>query len=295
MAEAVWRGYDADALYAQYNNRAMVPEAVRDAQRTEQFRRSEAFAAAAEAAGRLRRDLRYGPEARERLDLFLPEDPGGPLLAFVHGGYWQWNDKDPFACLGEAAVAAGAAFANVEYTLCPEIGLTGLTDQVRRAVAFLWRSADRFGYDRGRIVVSGHSAGGHLTAMMLATDWPGFAADLPAGVAAAGLPVSGIYDLEPIRLTPINDAVGLDRDEARAQSPAFAAPPGAPPVTVVVGGRESAEFLRQADDFARAWRAHGCRAETLVAEGRDHFSVLDGFVDPGDPVCRAALRLLGLG
>ncbi len=292
MAEAVYRGYDAEALYAQYDNRAMVPEDVRARHRAEQLRRSEALAAA--AGDRLARDLAYGPTARERLDLFLPGRPGGPLFVFVHGGYWQWNDKDPFAYLGERLIPAGAAFANIEYTLCPEIGLGALTEQVRSAVAWLWREAARFGYDRSRIVVSGHSAGGHLAAMTLIADWPGMARDLPAELVAAALPISGIYDLEPIRLTPLNDAVRLDRADAFALSPVFAIPRGAQPMTVVVGGRESAEFLRQAETLALTWRACGIESALLVAAGRDHFDVLDCLTDPGDPVCRAALGLLGL-
>ncbi len=291
MGETVYRDYDSEALYAQYNNRAMVAEDVREAHKTEQAGRAETFVA---AAGRAERDLAYGPGPRERLDVFLPENDGGPLLAFIHGGYWQWNDKEPFAFLAEQVVPAGAAFANIEYALCPDISLTRLTDQVRRAVAFLWREGPRLGFDRDRIVVAGHSAGGHLTAMMLATDWPGFADDLPANLVAAGLPISGIYDLQPIRLTPINDPIGLDEAEARALSPAFAVPPTRAPMVVVAGGAESQEFVRQARDFAEAWSAHGVPAEIVVPAGRDHFTVLDTLAEPGHEVCAAALRLLGL-
>ena len=291
MGEAVYRNYDPEALYAQYNNRAMVAEDVREAHKAEQAGRAAAFAA---AARRAEIDLAYGPGPRERLDLFLPEGDGAPLLAFIHGGYWQWNDKEPFAFLAERIVPAGAAFANIEYALCPDVGLTELTDQIRRAVAFLWREGPRLGYDRDRIVVSGHSAGGHLTAMMLATDWPGFAADLPANLVAAGLPISGIYDLEPIRLTPINDPIGLDEAEARALSPAFAVPPTGAPMVVVAGGAESEEFVRQARAFAEGWQAHGVNAEVIVPAGRDHFTVLDTLAEPGHEVGAAALRLLGL-
>ena len=294
MGEAIYREYDAEALYAQYNNRAMVAPDIREAHKVEQARRTEAFVAATQRA---ELDLAYGPNPRERLDLFLPEAApasGAPLLAYIHGGYWQWNDKEPFAFLAEQLLPAGAAFANIEYTLCPAVSLGELTDQVRRAIAFLWREAGRFGYDRDRIVVCGHSAGGHLTAMMMATDWPKFATDLPPNVVAAGLPISGIYDLEAIRLTPLNNLVGLDKAEARAQSPAFAVPPTKAPMVVVAGGAESVEFVRQADDFASAWRAHGVEAEVVVPDGLDHFTVLDTLAEPGHAVCHAARRLLGL-
>ena len=291
MGEAIYRDYDAEALYAQYNNRAMIAPDALAAIKADQGRRTDAFCA---AARRAERDIAYGPHERERLDLFLPEAANPPLLAYIHGGYWQWNEKEPFGFLGEHLVAGGAAFANIEYALCPEVTLGELTDQVRRAIGFLWREAGSFGYDRGRIVVSGHSAGGHLTAMMMATDWPAFADGLPADAVAAGLPVSGIYDLEPIRLTPLNDAVGMDAAEARALSPMFLTPATPAPMVVVVGGAESDEFHRQAEDFAAAWRKSGVSAEILVAPGRDHFTVLNALAEPGHDALMAARRLLGL-
>ena len=189
MAETVYRDFDAEALYAQYDNRGMIAPDALAAIRADQINRSDAFRA---AAVRAELDIEYGPHPRERLDLFLPDGDSPPLLAYIHGGYWQWNDKEPFVFLGEPLVAAGAAFANIEYTLCPDVTLSTLTDQIRRAIAFLWREAERFGYDRDRIVVSRHSAGGHLTAMMMATDWPAYADDLPGDIVAAGLPISGI-------------------------------------------------------------------------------------------------------
>jgi arylformamidase len=291
MAETVYRNYGAEALYAQYNNRAMVAPDVREAHKAEQSVRTEAFVAASK---RVHPDLAYGPGARERLDLFLPQADAAPLLAYLHGGYWQWNDKEPFAFLGEQLIPAGAAFANIEYTLCPDVSLSELTNQARRAIAYLWREAGQFGYDRGRIVVCGHSAGGQLTAMMMATDWPGFAGDLPTNVVAAGLPISGIYDLEPIRLTPLNDLVGMDTAEARAQSPMFMAPPTKAPMVVVAGGAESEEFIRQAEDFAARWREHGVAAESIVPDGLDHFTVLDTLAEADHAVYNAAARLLGL-
>ncbi len=291
MSEAVYRDYDAEALYAQYNNRAMIAPEALAAIKADQERRSDAFRA---AASRAELDIAYGPHPRERLDLFLPEAPNPPLFAYLHGGYWQWNEKEPFAFLGEQLVAGGAAFANIEYALCPEISLSELTDQVRRALAHLWREADGLGYDRGRIVVSGHSAGGHLTAMMMATDWPAFADGLAADLVAAALPISGIYDLEAVRLTPLNDAVRMDQAEARALSPMFLAPASGAPMTVVVGGAESEEFHRQAEDFVRAWQASGVTADVLVAPGRDHFTVLNALAEPGHDVLAAATRLLGI-
>jgi arylformamidase len=291
MGEAIYRNYDADALYAQYNNRAMTPADELEAIKADQGRRSDAYRT---AASRAELDVAYGPHPRERLNLFLPEAENPPLLAYIHGGYWQWNDKEPFDFLAEQLVANGAAFANIEYALCPDVTMTELTEQIRRALAHLWREADRFGYDRSRIVVSGHSAGGHLTAMMMATDWPSFGDGLPADLVAAGLPVSGIYDLEAVRLIPLNEAARLDVAEARALSPMFMTPSTRAPMTVVVGGTESEEFHRQADDFARAWRDAGVTADILTVPGRDHFTVLNALAEPGHELLAAAYGLLGI-
>ena len=291
MADAIYRDYDAEALYAQYNNRAMIAEEALAAIKDDQNARSAAYRA---GAARKHLDVAYGPHPRERLDLFLPEADGAPLFAFMHGGYWQWNDKEGFEFLAEAFVAAGAAFANVEYALCPTVTLAELTDQCRRAMAHLWTGGPRYGYDRGRIVVSGHSAGGHLTAMMMATDWPAFGDGLPRGLVAAGLPISGIYDVEPIRLTPLNDAVRLGEGDVSGLSPMFMEPPSPAPVVVAFGGDESDEFHRQAEDFRAAWAAHGMRSRLLDLPGRDHFTALSALAETDHALFGAAVELLGL-
>lgn len=291
MGEAIYRDYGADALYAQYNNRAMIAEEALAAIKDDQNARSAAYRA---GAARKHLDVAYGPHPRERLDLFLPDGDGAPLFAFMHGGYWQWNDKEGFEFLAEAFVAAGAAFANVEYALCPTVTLAELTDQCRRAMAHLWAGGPRYGYDRGRIVVSGHSAGGHLTAMMMATDWPAFGDGLPRGLVSAGLPISGIYDVEPIRLTPLNDAVRLEDGDVAGLSPMFMEPPSPAPVTVAFGGDESDEFHRQAEDFRAAWAAHGMPARLLDLPGRDHFTALSALAETDNALFREAVELLGL-
>lgn len=291
MAEAVYRDYDADALYAQYNNRAMLPAAELDAIKGDQAARSSAWR---ETAPRKHLDVAYGPHPRERLDVFLPERDGAPLFAFIHGGYWQWNDKEGFEFLAEPLNAAGAAFANIEYALCPTVTLSELTDQIRRALAHLWREAATYGYDRDRIVVSGHSAGGHLTAMMQATVWAGFESGLPADLVSAGLPISGIYDIEPIRLTPLNDAVRLEPEDVTPLSPMFLRPRTGGSTVIAWGGGESEEFGRQAGDLAKAWARHGQETGLLDIPGRNHFTALSALAETDSDLHKAALKLLGL-
>lgn len=291
MGEAVYRDYDSEALYAQYNNRAQLSEAALDAIKDDQNARSADYRANAE---RKHLDIAFGPHERERLDLFLPKGAAAPLFAFIHGGYWQWNDKEGFEFLAKELNAAGAAFANIEYALCPSVTLAELTDQCRRAVAYLWREAARYGYDRDRIVVSGHSAGGHLTAMMMTTDWPAFEDGLPADLVAAGLPISGVYDVEPIRLTPLNEAVRLGKEDVAGLSPMFMKPASANPAVIAFGGDEYDEFDRQAADLAASWAEHGAETSTLNMPGRDHFTALSALAETDHDLFRAATRLLGL-
>jgi len=290
MAAKIYRGYDIDALWAQYNNRGLVPPEVRKAAQNDRIRQSNAVRA---SAIHKHFDIRYGPHARERLDLFLPKIDGVPLHVYIHGGYWQKNNKEGYAFMAETFISAGVAVAVVEYGLCPDVTLAALTNQIRRALMFLWQKADTYGYDQGNIQVCGHSAGGHLTAMMMATDWPAFADGLPMDVVASGLPISGIYDLEPIRHTPLNDAVGLDADDIGPLSPMFLAPTTKAPMTVVVGSAESKEFNRQAADFAEAWRSHGVDVHLIVVAGMNHYTVLTQIANSSSEIFTAAMGLMG--
>lgn len=289
MGEAVYRDFDADALYAQYNNREMLPAAELDAIKADQAERSAAYR---EAAPRKHLDVAYGDHPRERLDVFLPEKDGAPLFAFIHGGYWQWNDKEGCEYLAKPFNEAGAAFANIEYSLCPSVTLSEIVDQIRRALAFLWREAGAYGYDRGRIVVSGHSAGGHLTAMAMATEWRKTSPDLPVDLVWGGMPISGVYDVEPIRLTPLNDAVQLTEADVAPNSPLFMEPATLAPMIVVYGEAESAEFDRHARELAAAWSAHGVPAEVIAVPGANHFTALTALADPDGETFAAAKRLL---
>lgn len=291
MGEAVYREYDSEALYAQYNNRAQISETDLAVIKDEQNKQSADYRANAEHK---HLDVKYGKQPRERLDIFLPDADNAPMFAFIHGGYWQWNDKEGFEFLARELNAHGAAFANIEYSLCPNVSLATLTEQCRQAIAHLWREAATYGYDRDRIVVSGHSAGGHLTAMMQATDWPSVDPDVPPTVVSGGLPISGVYDVEPIRLTPLNDAVQLRPEDVSDLSPMFLPPSTLSPTIIAFGGDEYDEFDRQACDLAKAWGGQGVETSTLNMPGRDHFTALSALAEPDHELFAAALKLLGL-
>ena len=217
------------------------------------------------------RDVRYGALAAERLDLLKPLASNAPVLVFIHGGYWQWLDKDDYAFALEPLVAAGVLVATINYPLCPEISLDTLVDRVRAACAWVWQNVHDYGGDPERLHIAGHSAGGHLAAMMAATDWPTFQDNLSRDMIKSIIPISGLYDLEPLRWTSLNDGVRMDLESAKRNSPLFMAPTTALDVTVVVGGRETDEFHRQSREFARAWLGGAATIEYLEFPGHDHF------------------------
>ena len=269
MGAPVYRGLDRAALDAAYNNRnavAAYPAIAAERQaRSERVRR----------ARRHHADLRYGAGARERLDLFPAERPGAPLLAFIHGGYWQTNDKEASSFLVEGPLALGYAVALIEYTHAPAADIVGIVAEVGRAVDWLAAHAADYGADPARLYVSGHSAGGHLTAMMLGK---------PA--VAGALAISGLYDLEPIRLCYLNEKLRLTGASAERNSPLRHSPAKRAPVVVAAGAAELPELVRQSVDYADA-----LGVAPLLLGGHDHFSVLEELARPDGALCRALAGL----
>jgi arylformamidase len=287
---AIYRDYDQAELDAQYNNRARVPEHVE----LHAAYQAEGEAVLAEVDTRL--DVSFGPSAEETLDIYLPKAPSGaPVNVFLHGGYWFSRHKNDFRFLAQGVVPAGAILVIVNYALVPSVDLDELVRQCRAAVAWTFNNASTFGADPDKIFVSGHSAGGHLTAMMMATDWPAFADGLPADLVKGGCAISGIYDIEPIRLTFMQETLGFTPEQVERNSPLSLSPATAAPLIVAVGGDESEEFLRQCETFADAWGNKGITCETMVRPGLNHFTVLGEFADPEGGLTRAALKQMGLG
>jgi len=289
MGETVFFGYDKAALDREYDNRGKVPNY------SEYLARYPAESARTRDTLPTRLDLRYGTAPGETLDLFLPAGVGpAPVHVFVHGGYWRELGKQDFSFVARAFQPAGVLVAVIDYALIPTVDMDELVRQVRASVAWLYRNAAAFGGDPARLTVSGHSAGGHLIAMLMSTDWGRFAG-LPGDVVKAGCGISGLYDLEPIRLSYLNETLGLTAEMARRNSPVHLVPAvAAGPLLLPVGALEGHEYHRQTESLAAAWRRRGLAAEVLDMAGHDHFSIIAELGDAETPLSRAILRQMGL-
>jgi arylformamidase len=281
---ALYREYDRAGLDAQYFLRGRVPE------HPEYFRRWAEDSAAVRRARPCRLDIPYD---QERLDLFPAERKAAPCLVFIHGGYWQSLDKSDFSFLAPAFQDAGIAVAVVNYTLAPKAGMDEIVRQNRAALAWLYRNAGEHGIDAARIHVAGHSAGGHLTAMILATNWAGFG--LERNPVRSACAISGLYDLEPVRLCYLNDVLGLDAATAERNSPLRHLPRQSPPLILSVGTGETPEFLRQQASFAAAWHAAGLPLEVADQPGDHHFAVVARLGELQSPLHRAVIRQISGG
>ena len=234
-------------------------------------------------------DIAYGPTAAEHLDLYPARAPDAPIHLFIHGGYWHSLSSREFSFVAEGLVEAGVAVAVLNYDLCPAVTMTEIVRQNRAAVKWLYENARRHSCDPERISVSGHSAGGHLTAMLMATDWAG-AWGLPPDVVKSGCAISGLFDLAPFEHSWLQPKLKLNAGEIERNSPILHIPQSAGPLIVTLGGNESAEFHRQSQDFLAAWTRAGLEGAYLDLPGLNHFTVLEGYMDRRSPLCSAILR-----
>jgi arylformamidase len=260
----------------EYNNRARVPE-------NPALIAGWARDAASYRVQHAPRAMPYGPGARHTID-FFPGDGDGPIVVFIHGGYWQALDGSFFSHLAGGLNAHGISVAIPSYDLCPEVTVDRIIEQMRMAARELAR--------RGQpLVVSGHSAGGHLAACLLATDWPAFDATLPANLVTAAYTISGLFDLGPLVDTSINKALRLDHAAAKAASPLFWNAPSRGSLDAVVGENESAEYLRQSRSIVERWGAAGVATRFGTVAGANHFTAIAPLADPDAPMVRRLKEL----
>lgn len=272
--------FDYDAAY---DNRGAVPE------HPQIFRQwaddAAAFREALKAQGRAELDIPYGPSPRQYLDLFKANDANAPLALFIHGGYWRALDPKFHSHLAKGLNARGVTVAVAGYDLCPQVGIADIIAQMRAAALFLWR---RFGK---RIMAYGHSAGGHLAAALIATDWSALDPTAPAGLVPAGYSISGVFDLTPLIHTAMNADFKLDEASARAASPLFWPAPEGRVLDSVVGGAELPEFIRQAKSIVDAWPRDKVEMRYEEFPGANHFTVLAPLTDPQSAMTERLLAL----
>lgn len=274
----VYGDFDQAGLDAAYNNSAHVGPEKRAAYVGAWAARS------ADLRGRMahQHSLSYGDSPREVLDFVPCGRPGAPTFAYIHGGYWQMNDKETSFHVAGGVVPHGINFANLDYSLAPAKKMTDICQEIRRAIDWLLANLSRLGGDPNKLYVGGHSAGGHLTAIAMGNPR-----------VAGGLAISGLFDLEPIRLSYLNAALGMDVLEARRNSPIHALPKQAGRLLVTAGGGELSELQRQSIDYYAAWRAAGLDGAFVPLPGHDHFSLLDEIAQPEGRLALALARLTG--
>lgn len=280
----VYRSFDQASLDQQYNVRAGIPDHLdifaRWAATSAEFRRTHA----------VRENLAYGPDEKQTLDFFPAEVGDGAVLVFIHGGYWQSLDKADFSTVAAAYLAEGISVAVVNYRLAPSVRMADIVSDNMRAVAWLYHHARELGIYNKAIYVSGSSAGGHLTAMLAGADWSAF--DVPADIVAGACAISGLYDLEPIRLCYLNAAVQLDEDDVAAYSPTQHLPGKPIPFILSTGGDETDEFHRLQAEYQTLLDRRGFDVKIVRQRDGHHFDAVDRLGAPGSALSRAVIGMI---
>ena len=282
-----YQGYDREGLDAQYFMRARHPDW------EDYFNKWDEWSNRVRNQRPCELDVAFGDHLDETVDVFPAIGADSPIHVFIHGGYWQAMNKKDFSYVADGFVDGGASLVVVNYTLAPDANIDEIVRQCRAALAWVWSNSDGIG-DRNRIYVSGHSAGGHLTAMMMATDWPAFGGGLPADLVKGACAISGLFDLEAMRLCYVNDKLQLTEEQVARQSPINTLPTRAAPLIITVGGDETREFHRQTDDYARRCLEAGLSPDVMKPVGLNHYTIVDALGDPNHELTRAIHRQMGM-
>ena len=286
MNDSGYKGFRQDELEYQYNPRVSVPEYPELAK----VRAAQARKVRESVQSWL--NIAYGSSPRETLDIYAAEKPNGTVMIYIHGGYWRSGSKEDNCNFVPTFTRRGATVVLVEYDLCPKVTVTDIVRQTRAAIAWTYKNILRYGGDPAKLFVSGHSAGGHLTALALAHDWgkDGLPGDLIRGAAAT----SGVYDLDVVMKISVQQDVHFTPEIARANSP-FANPPRVKcPLLVAVGGAEPKGWQQMSQDYFAFCKEHGMGAEYLIEPDANHYTMTERLLDDQRPLTRAMIKLLGL-
>ncbi|MEX0730566.1 MAG: alpha/beta hydrolase [Aquisalimonadaceae bacterium] len=287
QASSIYKGYTKEALNRQYDVDNSVPDL------TVYQKKYNAETERVRGAYKHVRDVAYGSHPLELLDVFPAAQPGSPVHVYIHGGGWRTSSKNGRGFPAESFVNAGATYIPIDYPLAPDARMDEIVDAVRRAISWVWTHAAEHNGDPNRIYVSGNSAGGHLTAMLIAAGWQE-KYGVPADVVKGATGISGLYDLEPHTIVDVRAYLNLDAEEARRNSPTHHLPDRTMPIVLAVGGDEPAEFLRQSRDYQSSLVGHGIHADLKILSGHNHFSIMAEMNRPEGELLRAMLAQMGL-
>jgi arylformamidase len=282
----VYKQYDQESLDSQYNNRLHVPDYA------DYLNRWTLLSRRTEENLPVIKDIPYGNLGRERLDIYPSLQPQSKTLLFIHGGYWQMLDKSMFHFIANGFHAYGVTTVLLTYPLAPEVAVDQIVSSCRKAIKWLYSNLSGYNGDPDQIYVAGHSAGGHLAAMLLATDWQLFDRNIPANVLKGVCAVSGLFNLVPIRLSYVNKVLKMNMETAECNSPLMLEPSNKCPLILAVGEAETAEFNDQSKELYTCWKGKLIDIQLLQLPGLNHFSIVDSIADPQSLIHQALLQLM---
>ncbi len=282
----MYKGYRQDELEYQYNPRESVPEFPLLAK--------QRSAASRQARQTLKSFLNvpYGAAPREVLDVYAADRPAGPVLVYIHGGYWRSGSKDDNCNFVPAYSQRGTTVVVVEYDLCPQVTVSDIVHQTRASIVWTYRNILRYGGNPAKLYISGHSAGGHLTAMALAHDWQ--TEGLPGDCIKGATAMSGVHDLDMVMHINANDEIRMTPELAKANSPFLHPPRSRGPLLVAVGSAEPEGWKQMSKDYFDYCKQHGVDCEYLEVAGANHYTMSDNLGNPQSPLTQAIFRQMGL-
>lgn len=285
MSQTSYKGFRQDELEYQYNPRASV------ADYPELSKKKAAQCKKIRSTLKSWLDIPYGSSPREMLDIFPAAQAAAPTLVYYHGGYWRGSSKEDNCNFAPAFVARGVNVVVVEYDLCPKVTVSDIVRQARASIAWVYRNIERYGGDPKKLYISGHSAGAHLAAMILAHDWEreGLPRDFIKGAALT----SGVYDLEVVMLIAANAEIRMTPELVKENSPFLHPPLPICPTLLGVGGAEPEGWQRMSEEFFQLCKAHGLDCQYLVVPAANHFTLPEHLSDPDSPLTRAMLQQMG--
>lgn len=283
----IYQDYTKEELDRQYTQRILVPH------QDEYIQQNQAKSDQVRRKLSCKLNVSYGPTLDEVLDIFPAEKLGCPTQVYHHGGAWTQSHKNDCSYIAEAFVTKGINLVIPNFSLAPKVTLDEIVRQNRAAIAWVYHNAKSFGGNRDQLYICGHSSGGHLTGMMMVTDWEG-EYGLPKNLIKAATSLSGIYDLEPVRFSYRNEYLFLDERSAHRNSPIHTIPKVHIPLVIGYGGGEHDEFKRQSNEFAAVWEAAGNPVTKILMEGKNHFDMEREFGKTDSPIMEATFANMGL-